>query len=108
MHTTAPRAVAIAAAFIAIASAGAASAQTSRSYILSTATTGGTYYPVGVALATLVKVKLQASEKLDMSAISSAGSGCLTVMNRPPLPPAAQFRDLGYVIWPGRLCAAGC
>jgi TRAP transporter TAXI family solute receptor len=46
-----------------------------RSYILATATTGGTYYPVGVALATLVKVKLQASQNIDMSAISSAGSG---------------------------------
>lgn len=46
-----------------------------QSYILTTATTGGTYYPVGVALATLVKVKLQASDGIDMSAISSAGSG---------------------------------
>lgn len=53
--------------------AGKAEAQDS-SYILATATTGGTYYPVGVALATLVKVKLQASEGIDMSAISSAGS----------------------------------
>lgn len=46
-----------------------------RSYILATATTGGTYYPVGVAIATLVKVRLMASEGVDMSAISSAGSG---------------------------------
>lgn len=46
-----------------------------RSYILTTATTGGTYYPVGVALATLIKVKLQNAEKIDVSAISSAGSG---------------------------------
>lgn len=46
-----------------------------RNYLLSTASTGGTYYPVGVALATLVKVKLQASQKINMSAISSAGSG---------------------------------
>jgi TRAP transporter TAXI family solute receptor len=50
-------------------------AQDTRSYILSTATTGGTYYPVGVALATLAKVKLEPSEKISMSAISSAGSG---------------------------------
>ena len=50
------------------------SAQPARSYVLTTATTGGTYYPVGVALATLVKVKLQAAKKIDMSAISSAGS----------------------------------
>ncbi len=53
----------------------AAEAQEERSYILATATTGGTYYPVGVALATLVKVKLQPKQKIAMSAISSAGSG---------------------------------
>ena len=46
-----------------------------RSYLLATASTGGTYYPVGVALSTLVKVKLQPTQKIGMSAISSAGSG---------------------------------
>jgi len=45
------------------------------SYILATATTGGTYYPVGVALATLTKVKLEPSTGISMSAITSAGSG---------------------------------
>lgn len=44
-------------------------------YIMATASTGGTYYPVGVALATLIKVKLQPTEKIGMSAINSAGSG---------------------------------
>ncbi|MDP5359141.1 MAG: TAXI family TRAP transporter solute-binding subunit [Paracoccaceae bacterium] len=44
------------------------------SYILATASTGGTYYPVGVALSTLVKVKLEPTQKIGMSAISSAGS----------------------------------
>ncbi|SEW09557.1 hypothetical protein SAMN04488515_1022 [Cognatiyoonia koreensis] len=44
-------------------------------YILATASTGGTYYPVGVAIATLVAVKLQPGEGIAMSAISSAGSG---------------------------------
>lgn len=44
-------------------------------YLLATASTGGTYYPVGVALATLIKVKLQPSEGINMSAINSAGSG---------------------------------
>ena len=44
-------------------------------YVLATASTGGTYYPVGVALSTLVKVKLEPGEKIGMSAISSAGSG---------------------------------
>ncbi|GAB2643725.1 TAXI family TRAP transporter solute-binding subunit [Vibrio panuliri] len=46
-----------------------------RSYILATASTGGTYYPVGVALATLSKVKLTPQYKFSLSAISSAGSG---------------------------------
>jgi TRAP transporter TAXI family solute receptor len=50
-------------------------AQEDRAYILTTATTGGTYYPVGVALATLTKVKLEPKQKISMSAISSAGSG---------------------------------
>ena len=45
------------------------------SYILATASTGGTYYPVGVALSTLVKVKLQPKQNIAMSAINSAGSG---------------------------------
>ncbi|MFP7569275.1 TAXI family TRAP transporter solute-binding subunit [Marivita sp. S2033] len=44
-------------------------------YVLATASTGGTYYPVGVALATLVKVKLEPKQNIGMAAISSAGSG---------------------------------
>ncbi len=43
-------------------------------YLLATASTGGTYYPVGVALSTLVKVKLQPEHRINMSAINSAGS----------------------------------
>ncbi len=53
-----------------------------RSYILTTAGTGGTYYPVGVALATLAKIHLQNAQGIDMSAISSAGSGENTVLLR--------------------------
>ena len=60
-------------ATVAFTASVAVSAQ-DRSYILATATTGGTYYPVGVALATLVKVKLEPKAKIAMSAISSAGS----------------------------------
>ena len=52
-----------------------ATAQDDRSYLLATAGTGGTYYPVGVALATLVKVKLEPTQGIAMSAITSAGSG---------------------------------
>ena len=54
---------------------GAHAAQDQRSYILATASTGGTYYPVGVALATLSKVKLTTKHNFSLSAISSAGSG---------------------------------
>ena len=44
-------------------------------YVMGTATTGGTYYPVGVAISTLVKVKLEPTTNISVSAISSAGSG---------------------------------
>ena len=43
-------------------------------YTLATASTGGTYYPVGVALATMVKVKLQPDHEIGMTAMPSAGS----------------------------------
>jgi len=46
----------------------------SRPYILTTATTGGTYYPVGVAIATLAHAQLSETEGISLTAISSAGS----------------------------------
>ncbi|MGB0747477.1 MAG: TAXI family TRAP transporter solute-binding subunit [Magnetospiraceae bacterium] len=54
---------------------GAQAQDQERNYLLATASTGGTYYPVGVAIATLIKVKLQPGLKINMSAINSAGSG---------------------------------
>jgi len=44
-------------------------------YVLATASTGGTYYPVGVALSTLVKVKLEPEAHITMEAVNSEGSG---------------------------------
>lgn len=44
------------------------------SYLLATASTGGTYYPVGVALGTLTKIKLEPQHGLSLTAITSAGS----------------------------------
>lgn len=44
-------------------------------YVLATASTSGTYYPVGVALSKLVKDKLLPNKKINMSALDSAGSG---------------------------------
>jgi len=46
-----------------------------RDYLMATASTGGTFYPVGVAISTRVKVKPQPTEKIGLSAITSAGSG---------------------------------
>jgi len=45
-----------------------------RPYVLSTATVGGTYYPVGVALATVTKSRLHREYGISLAAISSAGS----------------------------------
>jgi len=47
-------------------------ASTRRTYVLATGTTGGTYYPVGVALSTLVTA--QQEDQFSLTAISSAGS----------------------------------
>ena len=65
--------VAVAMVFGSVATVQAATK--ARNYLLATASTGGTYYPVGVALSTVVKVKLQPKQKIGMSAINSAGSG---------------------------------
>jgi len=54
-------------------SAGSAAADSD--YILNTASTGGTYHPVGTAIATLSKVKLLPKEKFSLTAVNSAGSG---------------------------------
>lgn len=45
-----------------------------RPFILTTATTGGTYYPVGVAIATIAHAQLAETEGISLTAISSAGS----------------------------------
>lgn len=46
-----------------------------KNLIIATATTGGTYYPVGVAIGTLISVKLAKEHKITATAINSAGSG---------------------------------
>jgi len=63
------------AASLALSGAAVQAQDEGANYILATASTGGTYYPVGVALATMVKVKLEPTQKIGMAAISSAGSG---------------------------------
>jgi TRAP transporter TAXI family solute receptor len=44
-------------------------------YVIATASTGGTYYPVGVGIATIASIKLAKKYKTTFSAITSAGSG---------------------------------
>ena len=46
-----------------------------KDYVLNTASTGGTYHPVGTAIATLSKVKLLPKKKFSLTAVNSAGSG---------------------------------
>lgn len=55
-------------------SAGVAHAQ-DKDYVLNTASTGGTYHPVGTAISTLSKVKLLPKQKFSLTAVNSAGSG---------------------------------
>ncbi|TVM15955.1 C4-dicarboxylate ABC transporter substrate-binding protein [Oceanidesulfovibrio indonesiensis] len=46
-----------------------------KNLIIATATTGGTYYPVGVAIGTLLSIKLAKDQGVTATAINSAGSG---------------------------------
>ena len=55
--------------------AGDAKAADQQNLIIATATTGGTYYPVGVALGTLISIKLASKHNITATAINSAGSG---------------------------------
>ncbi|WP_228723238.1 TAXI family TRAP transporter solute-binding subunit [Desulfosediminicola flagellatus] len=95
--------IALCAFALSIFAAGSVSAVEERSYLLATASTGGTYYPVGVAISTVTKVKLQPTEKIGMSAINSAGSGENIKLLRDN---EAQFAILqglyGYYAWNGK------
>lgn len=54
---------------------GANAAKKETKYVIATASTGGTYYPVGVGIATIASLKLAKKHKTTFSAITSAGSG---------------------------------
>ncbi|WP_422370684.1 TAXI family TRAP transporter solute-binding subunit [Hoeflea sp.] len=56
-------------------SATATVAQDAKDYVLNTASTGGTYHPVGTAISTLTKIKLLPKEGFSLTAVNSAGSG---------------------------------
>jgi uncharacterized protein len=82
---------------------GNARAAEEHNYLLATASTGGTYYPVGVALSTLTKVKLQPTHNISMSAISSAGSGENIKLLRDNEVQFAILQGLyGYYAWNGK------
>lgn len=59
---------------ILVAGAGGVNAA-NKDYVLNTASTGGTYHPVGTAISTLSKVKLLPKKKFSLTAVNSAGSG---------------------------------
>jgi TRAP transporter TAXI family solute receptor len=86
-----------------LAGPAAATDKAEKKYLLTTASTGGTFYPVGVALSTLVKVKLEPKHDIGMSAINSAGSGENVKLLREN---EAQFAILqglyGYWAWNGK------
>lgn len=54
---------------------GANAKKAEEKYVIATASTGGTYYPVGVGIATIASLKLAKKHKMTFSAITSAGSG---------------------------------
>ncbi|WP_163336336.1 TAXI family TRAP transporter solute-binding subunit [Desulfopila sp. IMCC35008] len=71
-------------------------------YLMATANTAGTYYPVGVALATLTKVKLEPEHSLSLNAISSAGSAENLELLRDDSVQFAILQGLyGYWAWNG-------
>ena len=53
----------------------AQAAQKTTSLVIATATTGGTYYPMGVGMASLWSIKLAKNHGIMVQAITSAGSG---------------------------------
>lgn len=74
-----------------------------RDLLLATASAGGTYYPVGVAMATLVTRKLGPETGLNMSAITSSGSAenIALLLNREA--DLAIIQSLfGALAWEGR------
>jgi TRAP transporter TAXI family solute receptor len=67
--------VLVTSALLATLISGLSAAKKEQKYIIATASTGGTYYPVGVGIATIASLKLAKKHKMTFSAITSAGSG---------------------------------
>lgn len=72
-------------------------------FTLATASKGGTYHPVGEALATLTKVKLQTIEKIGLTAMNTAGSKDNIKLLRENKAQFAILQGLyGYYAWNGQ------
>lgn len=65
----------VAVALVVLAMSASTASSQSTDYVLNTASTGGTYHPVGTAISTLSKIKLLPKEKFSLTAVNSAGSG---------------------------------
>ncbi len=101
--TTSMKNFALAMVAVGVLSVGNSQAVESQNFLMATASTGGTYYPVGVAISTLTKVKLQPKQKIGMSAINSAGSGENIKLLRENEVQFAILQGLyGYYAWNGK------
>jgi len=88
---------------LSLQSSGFFALQKKKRLILATATTGGTYYPVGVGIATLVTNTLEDLEGITMSAITSAGSGENIQLLRNKEAELAIIQSLwGSMAWQGK------
>jgi TRAP transporter TAXI family solute receptor len=65
----------VGAAVAALMSPQTAAVAADTNYVFNTASTGGTYHPVGTAISTLTKIKLLPKQKFSLTAVNSAGSG---------------------------------
>ena len=84
-----------------LTSANAASKE--KKYVIATASTGGTYYPVGVGIATIASIKLAKKHKMTFSAITSAGSGeNVDMLNKGEVNFAILQGLFGSMAWQGK------
>lgn len=97
------RSTCLAILFLSIVCTGKATYADETVFTLATATKGGTYHPVGEALATLTKVKLQSIEKIGLSSMNTAGSKENIQLLRENKAQFAILQGLyGYYAWNGK------
>lgn len=80
-----------------------ASAADEQKYIIATASTGGTYYPVGVGIATIASIKLAKKYNITFSAMTSAGSNeNIDMMDKGEVKFAILQGLFGSMAWQGK------